>query len=166
MLDGPAFFKSLPPDHGSLGCYRQNLEFPEPEERHGTFVFRVSLGKGVWRRIAMPADETLDDLADWILRSVKFGSDHLYEFITRDRLGATLKIVHPYMEEGPSTDEVAIGDVPLEPGQTMQFHYDFGDDWRFDVKLERIEPPEAKIKAPAILERHGKAPEQYPHSDW
>src|SRR5262249_26476404 len=43
--------------------WRQNLEFPEPEERHGTFVFRISLGKGVWRRIAMPADDTLDDLA-------------------------------------------------------------------------------------------------------
>jgi DMSO/TMAO reductase YedYZ molybdopterin-dependent catalytic subunit len=25
MLDGPAFFKSLPPDHGSLGCYQRLL---------------------------------------------------------------------------------------------------------------------------------------------
>ncbi len=37
----------------------------------GTFVFRVSLGK-VWRLIALPADASLDDLVDWILRSVKF----------------------------------------------------------------------------------------------
>jgi hypothetical protein len=48
----------------------------------------------------------------------------------------------------------------------MQFHFDFGDNWRFDIKLERIEPPGAELKAPAILEEHGKPPEQYPYSDW
>jgi hypothetical protein len=146
--------------------WRENLELPEAETREGTFIFRIALGKDVWRRIAVPADDTLDDLAGWILRSVKFDSDHLYEFIGRDRLGATLTIVHPEMDEGPWTDQVSIGDVPLVPGQSMQFHFDFGDDWYFDVKLERIEPPGAKVKAPAILERHGKSPEQYPNSDW
>jgi DNA-directed RNA polymerase subunit RPC12/RpoP len=29
MLDGPAFFKSLPPDHGSLGCYLVRLHYTE-----------------------------------------------------------------------------------------------------------------------------------------
>jgi hypothetical protein len=146
--------------------WQRNLELPETESREGTFIFRVSLGKDVWRRIAMPADDSLDDLASWILRSVKFEDDHLYEFICRNRLGSEVSIVHPEMDEGPWTDEVSIGDVPLEPGQTMQFHFDFGDDWRFDVKLERIEPPGAKIKAPAIQERYGKSPEQYPGADW
>ncbi len=143
-----------------------NLNLTEGETREGTFIFRVSLGKDVWRRIAMPADDTLDDLASWILRSVKFDSDHLYEFICRSRLGTKLRIVHPEMDDGPWADEVWIGDVPLEPGQTMQFHFDFGDNWRFDVKLERIEPTDAKVKAPAIMEKHGKSPEQYPGGDW
>jgi hypothetical protein len=48
----------------------------------------------------------------------------------------------------------------------MEFHFDFGDDWRFDVTLERIEPPDTKVKAPAIIERHGKPPRQYPRCDW
>ena len=39
----------------------EELELPEQEPRQGTFVFRVSLGK-IWRLIAMPADQTLDDL--------------------------------------------------------------------------------------------------------
>jgi Plasmid pRiA4b ORF-3-like protein len=146
--------------------WQNNLEHSEPETREGTFIFRVSLGKDIWRRIALPADDTLEDLASWILRSVNFDSDHLYEFNCRDRLGAKLSIVHPEMDEGPWTDETAIGDVPLEPGQTMEFHFDFGDDWRFDVKLERIEPPGTKIKAPAIIERHSKSPRQYPRYDW
>ncbi len=47
----------------------------------------------------------------------------------------------------------------------MELEYDFGDCWEFTVKLERIEPPGAKVKAPAIREKHGKSPEQYPRWD-
>ena len=144
--------------------WRQNLEFSSPEPRQGTFVFRVSLGK-IWRLIAMPADATLDTLVSWILRSVNFDSDHLYKFTYSDRLGATLRALHPYMEESPSTDEIPIGTLPLEPGRTMELVYDFGDNWEFTVKLERIEPPGAKVKAPKILESHGKSPRQYPRWD-
>jgi hypothetical protein len=140
--------------------WRENLEFPEPESREGFFVFRVSWGKDFWRLVAMSDDDTLDDLATVILRSLKFDFDHLYEFVYRDRMGATVAINHPEME-GPWADQITIGELPMEPGQAMQFHYDFGDDWRFDVKLERIEPPDARIKAPAVLEKYGKAPKQY-----
>ncbi len=145
--------------------WRENLQLPTSEPRGGTFVFRISLGQ-VWRLIAMPADDTLDDLVHWILRSVNFDNDHLYQFDYRNRLGATVSVRHPYMEEGPWTDEVPIGTLPLEPGQTMDLTYDFGDNWEFTVKLERIEPPDSKIKAPRIVEKHGKSPEQYPDSDW
>ena len=128
--------------------WRRNLELPTPVPHQGTFIFRVSHGKSVWRLIAMPSDSTLDSLASSILDSIDFDNDHLYEFIYRDRLGATISAHHHYMDEGPWTDDVSIGSLPLEPGQSMIFHYDFGDDWRFDVKLERIEPPGARIKAP------------------
>ena len=144
--------------------WRRNLELPESEPREGTFVFRVSLGK-MWRLIAMPADATVDDLVHCILISVEFDIEHLYEFIYRNRLGGTVSISHPYIDEGPYTDEVLIGTLPLEPGQTMELHYDFGDDWRFAVRLERVEPPDVKIKAPRILEKHGKSPQQYGSRD-
>ncbi len=143
--------------------WRENLEFPELEPWEGTFVFRVSLGK-IWRLIAMPADATLDDLVGLILRSVDFDSDHLYEFTYRDRLGAKATASHSAMDEGPWADQIPVGTLPLEPGQTMKLLYDFGDSWKFTVKLERIEPPGAKAKRPRILESHGKAPPQYP--DW
>jgi hypothetical protein len=146
--------------------WQKNLEVVVPEAVEGIFIFRVSLGKDMWRRIAMPAEDTLDDLAGWILRSVNFDSDHLYEFILRNHMGAGIRISHPETGDGSGTDQIQVGELFLEPGQSMQFHYDFGDDWRFDVKLERIEPPDAKIKAPRILEKHGKSPKQYPNSDW
>ena len=147
--------------------WQRNLVPPAPEFREGVFVFRVSLGD-VWRRIAMPADASLESLAEWILESVGFDNEHLHEFTYRDRVGATTRVMHPYCDEGPWTDEVGVGELPLNPGQSMVFHFDFGDDWRFDVRLERIEPPGGKIKGPKILARKGEAPPQYPdaYAEW
>jgi Plasmid pRiA4b ORF-3-like protein len=145
--------------------WRENLVFPALEPRKGVFIFRVSVGQ-VWRLIAIPSEATLDDLVAWILRSVEFDDDHLYEISYRDRRGAEVVANHPGIDEGPWADEISIGSLPLEPGQTMQLWYDFGDDWRFTIKLERVEPSDAKArsKKPRILESHGEAPEQYP--DW
>ncbi|WP_260446180.1 MULTISPECIES: plasmid pRiA4b ORF-3 family protein [unclassified Nostoc] len=65
------------------------------------------------------------------------------------------------METPPFADQVQIGDVSLEPGGKMTYLYDFGDNWKFDVQLEAINPPDNKIKKPKILEVHGNAPQQY-----
>ncbi len=144
--------------------WRQNLVLPGQEAREGIFIFRVALGR-TWWRIAIGADESLDTLVDWILRAAHFDDDHLYDFRYLDRYGATVRVLHPYCDEGPWTDEVHIGELPLEIGQSMKLTYDFGDSWQFDVKLEQIEPPGTRRKAPRIVERHGKAPPQYPQWD-
>ncbi len=147
--------------------WRQNLELPEFEPRDGAFIFRVSLGKTCWRLIAMPADATLGNLVGWILNSVNFDHDHLYEITYRDRMGVTRSASHPAMDEPPYADNISIGSLPLEPGQSMDLLYDFGDNWQFKIKLERVEPPsgKAKPKAPRILEKHGKSPVQYAQAD-
>ncbi len=139
--------------------WRQNLEFSPLEPREGTFVFRVSLGEA-WRLIAMPADATLHDLIKLILHSVEFNYDHLYAFYYRDRLGTNATANHPFMREGPWADQIRIGTLPLEPGQSIELTYDFGDCWQFEIKLARVEPPPAK--AARILQGHGKSPRQYP----
>ena len=162
-LELPRFGAWQPIFQPYFPLWQENLRFPERGPRQGTFVFRVSLGK-IWRLIAMPADKTLDDLVHVILRSVEFDNDHLHEFSYRNRLGARVSVQHRAMDEPPYTDEVSIGTLPLELGQTMELTYDFGDNWQFTVKLDRIDPPDRTLKAPRILESHGKAPRQYP--DW
>jgi len=159
---GPAFGRWQSLFQPYFPEWRQVWSVPKPEAREGTFVFRVSLGK-VWRRIAIPAAQSLDSLVSGVLKSVNFDYDHLYEISYRDRFGATVRVMHPACDEGPWGDEVKVGEVPLEVGQSMNLLYDFGDSWRFTIKLERIEPAGKRGK-PRILESHGKAPEQYP--DW
>jgi Plasmid pRiA4b ORF-3-like protein len=163
-LETPVFGAWQPVFQPFFPEWRENLKFPRLEPRESTFIFRVSLGK-VWRLIAMPSHTDLDDLIRVILRSVEFDYDHLYEFEYRDRMGASVSARHPAMDEGPWADQVRIGTLPLQPGQTMKLVYDFGDNWEFTVKLERIEPASAEKQAARILESHGEAPEQYPNYD-
>jgi len=140
--------------------WENNLSVPEWAFREGTHIFKVSLGP-IWRRIAIPADQTLDALAWAILNAVQFDHDHLYRFSYQNRFGVSERINHPYMEdEGPWTDEVLVGDVPLQVGQTMTYVFDFGDWWEFDVTLERVDP-DMVIEEPVVLEKHGEPPVQY-----
>jgi hypothetical protein len=145
--------------------WENNLFVPEQAFREGTHVFKVSLGP-IWRRIAIPADQTLDELASAILNAVEFDHDHLYEFSYQNRFGILERINHPYMDERPWTSEVLVGDVPLRIGQTMTYLFDFGDCWEFDVSLEQVDP-EMVIEDSVILEAYGEPPEQYPRwDDW
>jgi hypothetical protein len=139
--------------------WKKNLSVPGWAFREGAHVFKVSLGR-LWRRIAIPAGRPLDELASAILRAVEFDYDHLYDFRYQNRFGVQQRVSHPYIEEGPWTNEVRVGDVPLRLGHTMIYLYDFGDCWRFDVTLERVDP-DMDIDGAVILEQHGEPPSQY-----
>jgi hypothetical protein len=151
--------------------YQQTLDFPrQPTRDRGVMTFKVTLGK-IWRRLAVPVDATLDDVAAAILTSVRFDDDHLYQFTLHDRVGRALRF------EGPDFDEWAmdfdIGDIPPMPshaftlgvlpmsiGQAMEFLFDFGDEWRFQLVLEGYDE-DRTLEAPKVVESHGKAPKQY-----
>lgn len=143
-------------------AWRDNLHLSAVDFQDGLYFFRVSLGRA-WRRIAIPAQLYLDDLSDSILGAFEFDDDHLYQFDYPNRFGSTTSVCHPDMDDLPLTTEVRIGDVPLRPGTSMVYLFDFGDNWRFDVQLERIDPIDPAMRKATILESHGKAPQQY---DW
>jgi hypothetical protein len=140
--------------------WQHNLTLPKQGFTDGIYIFKVSVSRS-WRRIAIPAKRELSWLAGTILDAFDFDYDHLYEFSYKDCFGRICKIGHPYMESPPFADQVRIGDLLLEPGASMTYLYDFGDNWKFDVQLEAINPPDSKIKKAKILEIHGDAPQQY-----
>jgi len=141
--------------------WRNNLKFPEPEFRDGVYYFKVKLGSP-WRRIAIAADCDLEELAGWIITAFEFDGDHLYEFSFPDRDGLTVSVAHPYVDDADMhTDGYSIGYLPLAEGQSMKFTYDYGANWCFDVKLEKVEPPNPRMTKPRIVESHGKAPDEY-----
>ena len=141
--------------------WQKIIELPQIESR-GVYIFKVSWHQ-IWRRIAISSDLTLGDLSQLILQSVDFDSDHLDMFSYKNQLGRTIQVVHPYMDESPSTDEIKIADLPLKVGSVMEYLFDFGDNWEFQLQLEEIKS-EIRPDYGEIIDSKGKAPEQYP--DW
>jgi Plasmid pRiA4b ORF-3-like protein len=163
--DPYAPFGALKPVFGEYFPEWQNtLSIEKPVFRPGVHTFKVTLDK-IWRRIAIAGDLSLSDLSHLILKSVDFDSDHLDLFRYQHPTGSTLEIYHPYAEEQPSTDEVRVGDIPLKPGTSMTYIFDYGDWWKFQVLLESVGEISKKQNYQAVLERHGTPPEQYPNWD-
>ena len=134
--------------------------------KNGVVIIKVNLGN-VYRKMAVPTDISLDYLADSILKTFNFDNDHLYEFVFKNAYGITERIVHPYIEEhcGVYTSECVFGELPLYQGMELMFRFDFGDDWRFMLLVESISTEDKRFPEPKVIERHGKAPEQYPEYD-
>lgn len=140
--------------------FQRVLSAPARPFRDGEYTWRVSLGD-VWREIVAPARATLDQLATAILKAFEFDRDHLYCFYVKDPRGKNLEFLCPFQDEGlPTTDEVALGDLPVAEGDEMGFLYDYGDEWRFSVKLLRVGPPSNRREL-EVMARQGDAPAQY-----
>lgn len=160
--------------------WQKTLVLPSSGFRPDRHIFKVSLGK-IWRRIAISGEATLEDLSAYILSSVEFDSDHLDSFTYTNAMGRKVEVLHPYAEGGffsagetIHTDKVKIGSLPLSEGSVMEYLFDFGDCWTFEVQLETTEPDSNQIQSTRtkkkkkttpvgeILEVHGESPEQYP----
>jgi hypothetical protein len=142
--------------------WQKIIELPKVESSQGVYIFKLNWQQ-IWRRIAISSDLTLWNLSQLILESVDFDSDHLDMFSYKNQLGRTVQIVHPYMDGSPSTDELKIADLPLTVGSVMEYLFDFGDNWEFQLQLEEIKP-DPRDNYGEIIASKGKAPEQYP--DW
>jgi hypothetical protein len=145
--------------------WRNNLEFPEPEARDGVHYFKAKLGSP-WRRIAIPADNSLEELARAIIDAFDFGGGHLYDFRFRERDGSEVRAYHPWCDDAEvHASDYLIGCLPLSEGQSMEFLYDYGTNWQFDVKLEKVGPPDRRLKGPRVVESRGEAPSEYGAGD-
>ena len=144
--------------------WEKNLQLSESESKDGVFIFKVSL-RSAWRKIAIPSHLTLYDFSSAILKAFNFYNDHLHQFTYKDRQGFKQSITHPYSQEPPSTDEVLLRDWQINIGDRITYVFDFGDWWEFNVVLESIDEPHPKLKKAKVIDKKGKAPEQYPDDD-
>jgi len=92
----------------------------------------------IWRRIVVPGDITLDRLHDVIQIVFDWLDNHLHRF----------EIDGVEYTEGPEEDpdwkaeeegEFLLCDLVAQPRQTFLYEYDFGDGWRLDILVEKID---------------------------
>ncbi|MFA6048215.1 MAG: hypothetical protein WC737_05410 [Parcubacteria group bacterium] len=130
-----------------------------------------------WRRIAILGEQSLYKFAEVIVSSFDFDFDHCFGFFSNTEnyyysdsekkyeLFADLEDQGIEPVDSDSVKKTKINKVWEKIGERMIFMFDYGDDWRFLVKLEGINPAKKDQKYPVILEKKGKSPEQYPLAD-
>lgn len=128
-------------------------------------------GKEISRTIQIRGDQTLQTLHKAIFKAFDRWEEHLHEF----NFGKG-----PYDRNGPRytlasntkdfmTDEVTAGDVAkttldslsLKVGRAFGYWFDFGDDWRHEIRVEAIESASLKGRFPKVIARVGESPPQY-----
>ena len=60
----------------------------------------------------------------------------------------------------PYTDEVRLGDLPLEEGASLTFRFDFRAEWHFGIEVESIAPDDSPAEV-QILDVTGHTPDPY-----
>jgi hypothetical protein len=105
----------------------------------------------VWRRIEVPSNMKLSELAAVLEAAMGWLGGHLHAF---EADGVVYEI--PDDESfgfRSSVDEhkARLGDVLPAVKLTMRWDYDFGDGWEHDVVVEAIEPQRSDVTYPVCL---------------
>jgi Plasmid pRiA4b ORF-3-like protein len=83
----------------------------------------------------------------------------------RERLGPLWDlIVAAFLESlsPPDVRETTLESLELERGREFLYIFDYGDEWRFKVRVHAINPDAPEGDYPRIVQSVGEAPEQYP----
>ena len=121
-----------------------------------------------WIRVVeMDSASTLYDLHQLILDTAGFDHDHLFRFfVGRNYRRRCMAFGDARDEDGFDGDYRAVTleqIFPLPKTMKLFYHFDFGDDWRFEIRRTRKTPsePAPGIEYPRVIEAIGPNPEQY-----
>ena len=123
------------------------------------YQFKITLDEiepKIWRRIQVPATYTFYDLHVAIQDCMGWLDYHLHAFRFRPKhKSKQIQIGLPYeYEDG---DAILVGwQIPItryltDPGQVIEYEYDFGDSWVHEILFEGILIKEKDIKYPLCL---------------
>ena len=140
------------------------LRREEQQAAGNTYIFKVSLDKNIWRKIKLSSSHTLHQLHEVIQDAFDFFGDHLYAFFMDGKAWSKDVYWDPRGDDSPFADEAKIGRIGLAPWKRFMYLYDYGYEWRFDVRLEEILNSPTPPSEAAVIEVYGDAPSQYP--DW
>ncbi|MBI3243119.1 MAG: plasmid pRiA4b ORF-3 family protein [Chloroflexi bacterium] len=113
----------------------------------------------IWRRVLVPGHYTLADLHYVVQFAMGWMDSHLHHF----EVGEThysLPTPGTDWEDGGEVDSRPVRLDVIAPSVKTKFLYlyDFGDSWEHDVLVEKISPPDSKMKYPVCLAGKGACP--------
>ena len=131
---------------------------PPPQQ---LFRFRVELQgiePPIWREIDVPSSYSFWDLHVAIQDAMGWLDYHLHAFRIQDASGGeAIEVGIPDDESFADSAPVLAGwEIPVrsylnEPGQAVNYEYDFGDGWNHQVLLEEILPHNRDARYPICV---------------
>jgi Plasmid pRiA4b ORF-3-like protein len=149
--------------HPHLATLRQAIdEYTASGTRPRVLQLKIALDHmrpPVWRRVLVAASATLADLHDIIHVVLDWDDDHLHMFTT-----GSGRYSDPYYDLDDCDDEHSIRLSRAMPrsGATIGYVYDFGDNWKHTITLEKIDHPAVTLTHPICMAGRGDAPTE----DW
>lgn len=129
----------------------------------GIYTFKVSLSNGTtWRKVALSAKHSMEDLHKIIIQAFQFDDDHLYSFFMDGKLWSDICIVSPDDDYGHThATHVQIGKMSLFIKQKFLYLFDYEAEWVFVVEVDEIEEGLNELVKPFVSGAEGAAPQQY-----
>lgn len=121
----------------------------------------------VWRRLELPSELTLDMVHEVLQIAFAWHGYHLHQFETAcGSFGRPDDDGDWGFEEVGDESAVALAQVAAEEKAKVVYVYDFGDDWRHDIVVEKITPALPGVAYPRCTGGRGWAPEEDSGGIW
>ena len=129
----------------------------EPPSIYQLKATLIGIEPPIWRRIHVPGTMLLCCLHDALQAVIGWTNSHLHQFEKDGKLWGVPE--YDEFEDLEIIDEsrVPVSELLKTEGDSLLYRYDFGDDWRHQVVLEKILPAETVNRRPKCVggERHG-----------
>ena len=120
------------------------------------------------------ADEELSlyGLHDVIQSAVKFDRDHPFEFYAANGGSPAarkfwISQADEWEEKADEFAQIRLKDIGPLDRKRLYYHFDFGDDWVFEIRRGRkLKKAAPGVRYPRVVEKLGPNPKQYPKDAW
>ncbi|MGH9268072.1 MAG: plasmid pRiA4b ORF-3 family protein [Acidimicrobiales bacterium] len=134
---------------------------PAPREVGDVFQLKVTLRDtkpAVWRRVLVDGSSTLDHIHEVIQAAFGWWDYHLHDF---EIDGTSYGVPDPDDDDWgvPTIDETGARlDSIAGPGSRLLYRYDFGDNWRHEVVVEKVLPADGSMVVPTCVDGRRACP--------
>ncbi|WP_202108641.1 IS1096 element passenger TnpR family protein [Succinivibrio dextrinosolvens] len=103
-------------------------------------VYPVGEAREVYRVFQIRGSATFEELCYEILDQFDFDYDHLYEFCMNNRpySDENIQSAREAWSDRHDASVITLNDEGLVKGRKFLFHYDYGDDWMFNVTVAKV----------------------------
>jgi len=171
-MSGPAEDFSIPDEVYVGGRRVPRQKLPRLKKSAATTVHTVKASlhgakPPVWRRLELPSGLTLDMVHEVLQIAFAWHGYHLHQFETAcGSFGRPDDDGDWGFEEVGDESAVALAQVVAEEKAKIVYVYDFGDDWRHDIMVEKITPALPGVAYPRCTGGRGWAPEEDSGGIW